>query len=99
MNNEKHNSLTVLNLNIASIRKHFDSLLTQLHTLAKLPNVIVLTEIWIFPSEIPFYNIEGYKGYFLCNDTYRSGGVAVFVQENIGSYVFETNCLSNADYL
>ena len=48
--------------------------------------------VWIYEHQIsyPFeqnlFNIKGFKSYFSSNDTYRVGGVALFVRNNIQSF-------------
>lgn len=42
-----------------------------------LPDIIVLTEIWIYENDVDIYKIPGYKVYYHCNQSYRSGGVIV----------------------
>lgn len=44
---------------------------------------IVLCETWINTDEVELFNIEGYNSFHCCNDSYRSGGVICFVDEDI----------------
>lgn len=68
----------VLVQNIRSIRKNLvvlESVLGQSEW-----DIIVLTETWIFKHEEGVHQLEGYKGFFVSNESNRSGGVAVYVR-------------------
>jgi hypothetical protein len=72
---------SVFHQNISSLRENFDDFLIDLNNTTVLPDVIILTEIWIHSCELDMYNIVGYNQYAKCNDSYRSGGVVVYVSE------------------
>jgi hypothetical protein len=74
-------SIKVLNQNIRSLRKNFDLFLSHLESEKLSPDIIVLTEIWVNRDEINFYKIPGYNVYSRCNESYRSGGVAVYIRD------------------
>jgi hypothetical protein len=76
-------SFLCLHLNIRSMRENFDSFLLELCQMETQPCVIVLSEIWVYDYEIDFYKIDNYICYANCNDTYRAGGIAVYVKDNI----------------
>lgn len=44
-----------------------------------MPDVIVLTEVWINDNECNLYNIDGYQKFTKCNNSYRAGGIIVYV--------------------
>lgn len=44
------------------------------------PDFIILNEIWIMSNEINSYKIEGFDMFTLCNDSYRSGGVVMYIR-------------------
>src|SRR5690606_30047392 len=75
------NNLKVLHLNIRSLRKNFSDFLTYLHTIP-FPDIIVLSEIWIYESEIDMFSINNYTHYFSCNNDSRSGGIGVYVHND-----------------
>ena len=68
--------------NIRSLRKNFSNFLAHIESLKKLPSIIVLTEIWVYESEMSLYNIPGYALFSCCNESYSSGGVAVYIDES-----------------
>ena len=69
--------------NIRSMRKNFSNFLAHIESLKKLPVVIVLTEIWVFENEMCLYNIPGYALFSCCNESYSSGGVAIYIDESL----------------
>lgn len=73
--------------NIRSLRKNYDSLVCHIDSMAQLPKLIVLTEIWVNDFEISNFAIAGFNTYASCNNTYRSGGVAVFVADCLNARV------------
>lgn len=91
-------SLVVFHQNICSIRENFNSFLIHFDCLNIKPDILVFTEIWIHTCELGLYKIKGYNQYAYCNDSYRSGGVLVYVSERFvaGSSAVD---LSSADAL
>jgi len=79
--------LTVFTLNVGSLRNKFDEVHTLISSL-NFPDVVVLTEVWIYTNEIMFYNIDHYVMYCTCNDAYQSGGVIIYVNKRY-------NCVTN----
>src|SRR5690606_4444466 len=75
----------ILHLNIRSIRKNFDSFISYLHSIS-LPDIIILTETWIYSNETAFFSIPNYNPIFDCNDRSRSGGVAIFIHDGIQKF-------------
>jgi hypothetical protein len=80
--------------------------ITELNNWSKRPHIIVLTEIWITNDECNYFSIDGYKMYCKCNDSYRAGGVAVYVVDTLPctdvtmlSDVQSADCLSLSVHL
>jgi hypothetical protein len=71
--------LNIVHINIRSMRENFDPFILQLQSRAKLPDVIILSEVWISQSEVGYYNLPNYHCYANCNETYRAGGVVCYV--------------------
>ena len=46
------------------------------------PELIFITETWLYEDEINYYNIEQYKPYFNCREK-RGGGSALYVRNDI----------------
>lgn len=82
------NNFQMVHQNIRSLRKNFDLLLSNLQSFDKQPDIIFLSEIWIYDCEKNDYNIPGYNFFANCNDTYSSGGVAVFIKIEFNFEVF-----------
>lgn len=80
--------------NIRSIRKNLNHLLPHILSLSSSPNFIFLTEIWAFDHELDSFKIPDYTLFACCNDSYRSGGVAVYMSNEINSKVSKLNCVS-----
>lgn len=74
-------NITVLSYNIRSMRENFEFFMLQFGAQNVLPEIIILTEIWIFENEVDNYKIPGYNTFHNCNQSYRSGGVIVYVVE------------------
>src|SRR5699024_2103965 len=72
---------SILHLNIRSLRENFVSFIAQLSTLDRYPDVIILSEIWIYDNEIHFYSIPDFVCHFNCDNARRSGGVAIDVRK------------------
>lgn len=65
------------------MRKNFSELVATLQTHNIWPDVIVLTETWIFDCETSHYSLNNYHSLFCCNNGYRSGGIAIFCKNNV----------------
>lgn len=76
-------NITVLSYNIRSMRENFEFFIMQFGPKNVMPDVIILTEIWIFENEVNNFKIPGYKSFHNCNQSYRSGGVIIFVLEDL----------------
>lgn len=63
--------LNFLNLNIQSLRRHYDDLLLFLNERKFKFQIIILTEIWVYSDEVIRYNIPGYKLEAQCRDGQR----------------------------
>lgn len=79
------NSLCFFHQNIRSLRENFDSFCIFLNSLSKQPEIIVLTEIWIFDTEQVSYQLAGYNQYAKCNLKQRAGGVVIYVSDLFSS--------------
>lgn len=72
---------SIIHQNIRSLRTNFDLILTDLTTNNLLPDIIVLSEIWIYSDEAKYYKILNYTMLVKYNDTYRPGGVAIYFND------------------
>lgn len=72
--------ITLIHMNIRSLRKHFVTFLTHIKNIKHKTQLIILTETNISDEENNLYQIHGYSATFL-NRGGRGGGIAVFVNE------------------
>lgn len=89
---------SVSHLNIRSLRKNWDLFCLYMKMNSLSPDVIILSEIWIYDIESKFYQLPNYHAFFNCNDTYRSGGIAIFCKENLHPQL-RNCCFETADTL
>ena len=83
--------LSVLHLNIRSLRKHFDELCNLLDSTPLKFNLITCSETWITPQADP--NQFQISGYNMITDNRISsigGGVALFLKEDVDYYLQPT---------
>jgi hypothetical protein len=85
------NSFNCLAVNIRSIRKHWDTLLSALNeTLDKL-HLLILIEINITEDELTLYNITDFNKVAHCRESRRGGGIMIFYKENLNINVMQSN--------
>ena len=83
--------ITILNSNIRSYNSNSDIMYTLLGEY--IPEVLVWTETWFKQSSIK--NLPGYNCYHTIRPIGRSGGVSVFIKNNISSKLIDEYCLAN----
>lgn len=64
-----------------------------------LPQITILSEIWIEDEEILFYLLPGYNSYPKCNADHRAGGVIVFVANYLSCRRIGSIQITTADYV
>lgn len=97
--NENERSLNFLYANIRSIRKNFNTFLTEFSQIDNDVHFIVFSEVWIASHELYLYKIPGYNVYGCCNDNYRAGGVVCYVKNNIEASNENIRRMETADNL
>lgn len=75
------NILNLVHQNIRSLRANFDVFSVYLASLNAQPDLIFISEIWIYTNESSQFVLPSYNFKACCNDEYRSGGVGVFIHE------------------
>lgn len=75
-----YENLHIVHQNIRSLRKNFHALIDSLNCLPFQPDLIFLTETWIYPTELYKFKIAGYRMFTNCNTNRKSGGVAVYIR-------------------
>lgn len=74
--------------NIRSIRKNLDKLLVYIGSGNLQPQIIGLSEIWIYDNEVANYGVKGYDLFTSCLHDKRSGGVAVYAHSSLNCKQF-----------
>ena len=78
INKTENSKVSVLHLNIRSLKPHFDKLEALILSLESTPDIICITETWLTkndPSES--WLINGYNQYFTKNRETPGGGVMI----------------------
>ena len=90
------NNLSLLFMNVNSLPKHHDAIVSQFTSGASLPKVFGFCETKLSEDIESLFSIPGYRGVYNSKST-RSGGLALFIQSNIkfeiisqNSYMLET---------
>jgi hypothetical protein len=82
------------------MRANFDCFVAEIAGWECIPHIIILSEIWINNDEAGFYSIAGFDLFLNANDSYRAGGVAVFVKKGYVTIIEEEKPLiQSADML
>lgn len=97
MFNAYDNYVKLIQQNIKSLRKNFDVWLLKLQSLEIIPDIIVLTEVWIEDYEMNLFQIPGYCMYAKCNSLYRARGVVMYVTNNLVSRELDKINVRSAD--
>lgn len=74
--------VSLIYMNIRSLRKNFTQLLADIHKIINKIHIIILVETNITDNENRFYEINGYNSIFL-NREGRGGGIAVYIRDDI----------------
>lgn len=75
--------MAIFYTNISSLRSNFDYLNLYLQTSDLEYDIVALSEVWIKESEKHLYKIPGYSCAFQERSNMRSGGVMIFIKENL----------------
>ena len=99
LNNFDKSSFSMLQLNIRSLQKIFDSLLSLLMTLKFEFKVICITETWCSDNSTNrnLFELPQYKSIHQVRRTGRCGGIAVFLYESLTFSIRHDLSVNNAD--
>lgn len=97
-NNSNIFGFSVIHQNIRSMRENFDKLIVSLNSFDKIPDIIFLSETWIYDPELKFYNIPNFISIGCCNNNYRAGGVCAFYDSSLNC-TYESISLCSADII
>ena len=99
MTNIQNCNFNIFVQNIRSLRANFDTFSLYIASLNSMPDLIFVTEIWIYSKECSEFCLPGYNFRACCNDSYRSGGVGVFIRNNIVNYSIQVYNRITADII
>ena len=78
------NKLTILSVNIRSLRKNWDELQIAIENTKIKWHVIVLTEINIKKYEVGLYKLDNYEEFYVTREsTDRGGGICMFINKSV----------------
>lgn len=97
-NKKEIGNLTLIHLNIRSIKKHFDQFIAYVLDVLDSIDFLVLSEINLSNEDYDIYentfNIEGFNRICRCRTTGRGGGLLVFYKECLDVTLVESNFTS-----
>lgn len=73
----EHCNIEIVHQNIRSIREKFGLFVAELCARSKLPEIIILTGIWISSCESSLYEHPNYTLFINSSEESRAGGVSV----------------------
>lgn len=98
-NENRLENFRVVHQNIRSMRENLDLFLSNYSGNSKLPDLLFLSEIWIYDNEVGTYDIlPNHKLFANCNDNYSAGGVALYIKDDLPYNVY-LDKIKSADLL
>ena len=80
----KPTTMSILNVNVRSLKKHLNDLEAFIHSLESPPNLICLTETWLTDNDdIDSLLVPGYNIYAVKNRNTHGGGVTIQIQDSM----------------
>ena len=77
-------SLTILTVNVRSLKKHVHDLETLVHSIESPPDIICLTETWLSDNDdIDSLLVPGYNNYVVKDRNTHGGGVMIQIYDSI----------------
>ena len=91
-------NMSILTVNVRSLKKHLHDLEALIHSLESRPNVICLTETWLTDNDdIDSLLVPGYNNYAIKNRNTHGGGVMIQIQDSMS--LLETHSTDMEDTL
>ncbi|KAG7301198.1 hypothetical protein JYU34_014070 [Plutella xylostella] len=81
LRNERSKDINICHLNVRSLKKHYNEILTQLSDGSKYLDIIIFSEINLKDDYVSMYPIPGYEAYAVCRQTKKGGGLLVYVRK------------------
>ena len=75
--NNSHSSLSLCYFNARSLHNKFDDIQLTIRRL-NFPNIIIISENWLWPGEEKFYELTSYQSYHVIRD-FRGGGISIYI--------------------
>ena len=90
--------LSVIHVNLRSIRANVDKMITMMHALKSHPDVIAVSKHWLTENNKDSFIINGYKPFHVIRswDT-RGGGISPLIRNNIQTELVSKFTYSNKD--
>ena len=92
--------ISMLNLNIRSLDKNFDSFRDFLHSSNMSFDIIGLDETWLKNKPLDYFMLNGYNLEFKNRDKKRGGGVCLYIRDDIKYHVRDDlNNIKNPEFV
>lgn len=92
-NNNISKYFNIAHTNIRSLKANLNLLESQIHPILQNLDVLVLSEIWIKDNQKALYNIKSFRPIFNTREHNQSGGIAMYVKDNIKFKIIESQNL------
>lgn len=90
--------LNIMYINARSVRNKIEDIEIVLHSFKNKPDILVVTEVWLYEDEIKYYQITGYNAEISSRST-RGGGVAVYMRQELKYSIKLNKELNRCNYL
>ena len=77
------NNVNIISVNVRSIHKNLQTLLTTLCSLKIIYDIIVLTEVWLTNYNENLFEIPNFNHISLKRENKRGGGIRIYFRENV----------------
>ena len=89
--------LNVLHINIRSLHKNFDNLISFVKCLPKPPDIIAISETWLKESTQHLYQLDGYEAHHIYRTTREHGGISFFINSDYHAEFIQQYSFVNDD--
>ena len=83
LKNSLSDRLTLFHMNIRSLSKNWNELLSCLHLAAHRFTIIALTETWLTANNLEMYPMSGYQSLSAARPEKRGGGVSIYIRSDL----------------
>jgi hypothetical protein len=90
----------IIQINIRSLKKNFNSLKNMLNICNTTFEYIALSETWLTPQDdINFFKLQGYNIEYINRKCGRGGGVLLYINNNIDYKLRTDLCINEPDFM